>query len=132
MKLTVSEYAKELNVSVQTIYKKIKTGVITTIKENGITYVIVDSSEVKQAVKPSSKDACKPFQKIIKRNARQIKDLQKEIKRLTKELSRAKDGKAEVLEKFIFEVKRLQAPKEEIIEIKPKKKDKKKRKKGKK
>ena len=77
MKLTVSEYAKRLNVSVQTIYKKIKRGVIPTVIENSITYVIVDSSEVKEEVKQSSDDYCKQLLKIIKTQ-------QKEIKRLTK------------------------------------------------
>lgn len=120
MKQTVSEYAKGLNVSVQTVYKKIKRGVITTVKEGGITYVIADNTEVKQEVKHNNDEYCNQLLKLIKTQ-------QKEIKRLTKELSKAKDSKSEVLEKFIFEIKQLQAPKEDTIEIKPKKSKKKKK-----
>lgn len=122
MKLTVSEYAKKLNVSVQTIYKKIKRGVIPTVIENGRTYVIADSSEFNQDVKQDDSDYCKQLLKIIKTQ-------QKEIKRLTR--------KNEKQNKFLIGKyeNALPAPKQDDVvdvKIKPKKKDKKKRKKGKK
>jgi len=122
MKLTVSEYAKRLNVSVQTIYKKIKRGVLTTIIEDGITYVIADVSEVKQEVKQDDSDYCKQLLKIIKTQ-------QKEIKRLTK--------KNEKQNKFLISKyeNALPSPKkqnqDDTIDVKFKEKNKKKSKKNK-
>ncbi len=114
MKLTVSEYAKRLNVSVQTIYKKIKRGVIPTVIENSITYVIADSSEFKQEVKQDDSDYCKQLLKIIKTQ-------QKEIKRLTK--------KNEKQNKFLISKYEnvLPKPKDDIVDVNvaPKKKKKK-------
>lgn len=124
MKLTVKEYATSLNVSIQSVYKKIKRGSLTTVKENNITYVVVDSLEVEKVVKPVQSNDCTELLDIIRRRDKEVKQLNKEIKRLTKELSKAKDSKSEVLEKFIFEIKQLQAPKDDIIEVKPKKKKK--------
>jgi len=137
MKLTVKEYATSLNISVQSVYKKIKLGSIETVKESGITYVIVDSSEFKEVVKPVENQSCNQLFNLVKRRDKEIKRLNKEIKRLTKEVSKAQNGKSEVLEKFIFEVQRLNAPvtdqaDEDVIEIKPKKKTKKDKKKKKK
>jgi len=136
MKLTVSEYAKRLNVSVQTVYKKIKRGVIATVKENNITYVVLNDkegvTEAKQKVSESSNELLTL-----------VKAQQKEIKRLTKKLEKANSSKEDVFLKYIAElkeVKLLKTPAEfqELeedaleAEIKPKKKKKNKNKKGKK
>jgi len=114
MKLTVSEYAKRLNVSVQTIYKKIKRGVIPTVIENSITYVIADSSEFKKEVKEDDSNYCKQLLKIIKTQ-------QKEIKRLTK--------KNEKQNKFLISKYEnvLPKPKDDVVDVNvaPKKKKKK-------
>jgi len=132
MKLTVSEYAKSVNCHIQTVYKRIKKGVLSTVKENGITYVIVDDIEVKPSINESvsqSINEYKPLYKLIKKLQKQIEAKDKEIKRLTKELSKAQTGKSEVLEKFIFEMQRLAAPvpDEDVIDVKEKKKKKKKK-----
>jgi septal ring factor EnvC (AmiA/AmiB activator) len=132
MKFTVSEYAKRLNVSVQTVYKKVKRGVITTVKENNITYVIVDEddglNEVKQKVKESSNELLTL-----------VKTQQKEIKRLTKKLEKCNQVKEDIFLQYIQEIKSLkqiQAPVEDkdddIIEIEEEKKKSKKSKKKKK
>jgi len=121
MKLTVSEYAKRLNVSVQTIYKKIKRGVIPTVIENSITYVIADSSEFTEEVKQDDSDYCRELLKVIKTQ-------QKEIKRLTK--------KNEKQNKFLISKyeNALPKPKDDIVDVNvaPKKKKKNSKKKGKK
>jgi len=131
MKLTVSEYAKRLNVSVQTVYKKIKRGVITTVKENNITYVVLDDkegvTEVKEKVSQSSNELLTL-----------VKTQQKEIRRLTKKLEKCNKGKEEVLLSYIGElkaIKQIQAPvpeEEDVIEVKEEKSKKKKGKKSKK
>jgi len=132
MKLTVKEYATSLNISIQSVYKKIKRGSLTTVKENNIIYVVVDSLEVEKVVNPVQSKDCTGLLDIIIRRDKEVKQLNKEIKRLTKELSRSKDGKSEVLEKFIFEMQQLQAPKENVVDVSTKKKRKKSKKKGKK
>ena len=84
MKLTVKEYATQLDVSIQSVYKKIKRGTLTTVKENNITYVIVDNLEVKKVTEPVQSDKCLELLTIIKRRDKEVKQLRKEIKRLTK------------------------------------------------
>jgi len=122
MKLTVSEYAKRLNVSVQTIYKKIKRGVIPTVIENGITYVIADSSEFTEEIKQDDNNYCKELLKVIKTQ-------QKEIKRLTKK-------NEDVFKSFLGEYQKALSPpkketKDDVVDVKIKSK-KNKNKKGKK
>ena len=131
MKLTVSEYAKRLNVSVQTVYKKVKRGVITTVKENNITYVLVDEEEGLSPIKQKVKQGSNKLLTLVKTQ-------QKEIKRLTKQLAKCNKKSEKVYLSYIAELKQLQlkAPvniDEDIIDVKEKKKkSKKKRKKDKK
>jgi len=84
MKLTVKEYATSLNVSIQSVYKKIKRGSLTTVKENNITYVVVDRLEVEEVDKPVQSNDCTELLDIIRRRDKEVKQLRKEIKRLTK------------------------------------------------
>ena len=84
MKLTVKEYATQLDVSIQSVYKKIKRGSLTTVKENGIMYVVVDGLGVEEVTKPVQSNNCTEFIDIIKRRDKEVKQLRKEIKRLTK------------------------------------------------
>ncbi len=137
MKLTVKEYATQLNVSIQSVYKKIKRGSVPTVKENNITYVIVDSLEVEKVVNPVQSKDCTGLLNIIKRRDKEVKQLNKEIKRLTKKLSQSENDKSKVYLSYIAELKQLQlqAPastlknEKDIIEINTKKKSKKRKKK---
>jgi hypothetical protein len=123
MKLTVSEYAKRLNVSVQTVYKKVRRGVITTVKENNITYVLVDEEEGLNPVKQKVKHGSNKLLTLVKTQ-------QKEIKRLTKQLAKCNKKSEGVYLSYIAELKHLQlkAPVKQseddtdIIEVKTKKK----------
>lgn len=129
MKLTVREYADRLNVSVQTIYKKIKRGDLTTVTENNTTLVVVDSSEFNQEVKQEVSNHCDELLELVKWQG-------KEIKRLTKVVNKAHKKEAKVLREFLgVYQKALEAPKKEEDHIdvsveKSKKKKKKKKKKG--
>ena len=126
MKLTVKEYATQLDVSIQSVYKKIKRGSLTTVKENNITYVIVDSIKVEKVTKPVQSNSCTELLNIIKRRDKEVKQLRKEIKRLTK--------KNEKQNKFLISKyeNALPKPKDDIVDVnvtpKNKKKSKKKRK----
>lgn len=121
MKLTVKEYATQLDVSIQSVYKKIKRGSLTTVKENNITYVIVDNIEVKKVTEPVQSDNCLELLAIIKRRDKEVKQLRKEIKRLTK--------KNEKQNKFLINKyeNALPKPKDDIVDVNvsPKKKKKK-------
>ena len=120
MKLTVKEYATQLDVSIQSVYKKIKRGSLTTVKENNITYVIVDSLEVKEVAKPVQSNNCIELLDIIKRRDKEVKQLRKEIKRLTK--------KNEQQTTFLISKYENALPKpkkDDIVEVKVKKKNKK-------
>jgi len=134
----VSELAKLRGVSVQTIYKQIKRGGLNTIKEDGITYVIVDDSEFKpgsnnieEDVKQSSNDGCNELLKMVK-------SLTKQVKSLNKQLVKCHESKQDVLIQYIGELKQLRLPpvvadKEDAIDLEPvKKRGKKKKHKGKK
>ena len=121
MKLTVKEYATQLDVSIQSVYKKIHRGTLTTVKENGIIYVLVDSIEVKKVTEPVQSDNCTELLDIIKRRDKEVKQLRKEIKRLTK--------KNEKQNKFLINKYEnvLPKPKDDIVDVNvaPKKKKKK-------
>ena len=88
MELTVSQYSRRLNVTTNTIYKKIKRGVIKTVTRDNLLYVIADDIEESEGVTPgvkqSSNQGCNKLLKIIKRRDKEVKTLHKEIKRLTK------------------------------------------------
>ncbi len=123
-KMSVSEYASTFKVSVQSVYQKIKRGSLKSVEENGIKYVLLDNNDVKPNLKPKVESDCKDLLKLIKSQ-------QKEIKRLTKELTKAKNEEVQTLKAFIGEMKQLAAPvpkEEDIIEVKTKKNKKKKKK----
>jgi len=121
MKLTVKEYATQLNVSIQSVYKKIKRGSLTTVKENNITYVIVDSLEVKEVAKPVQSNNCIELLDIIKRRDKEVKQLRKEIKRLTK-----KNEKQNTFLISKYENALPKPKKDDVVDVKIKKKRKKK------
>ena len=139
MKLTVSEYARQHGVSVQTIYKRIKKGVITSFKQDGKTYINISGTEPQGSgsshIKDDSKQVKQSSNSELNEVLKMVKTLQKEIKRLTRKLEKCNQTKEDTLLAYIQEVKqlRLSAPEEEIIEVddRKKKKKEKKRKKSK-
>ena len=126
MKLTVKEYSTAYNVSIQSVYKRIQRDTITWVEENGTKYIIIDDTAVERVTKPVQSNDCTELLDIIRRRDKEVKSLGKEIKRLTKELTKAQNGKSAVLEKFIFEMQQLSAPampvEEDVIEVKEAKK----------
>jgi excisionase family DNA binding protein len=142
MKLTVSEYAKRLNVSVQAIYQKLNKGTLESVEENGTKYVIVDKEPIKSVLQPHAKAveqvSLKYLFKQLKIRDKKIECLENkidkrdnEIKKLNKKLLQSSSSEKDTLLSFISELKQLQAPTqnynidEEVIEVNPKKKKKK-------
>ena len=143
--ITVQEYAKRFNTSVQAVYKRIKRGSLTSIERDGRKYVVIDDKSI-QAVEsrlnistqtntqPNSMEwldfLSKELDRLQEENTRLIED----NRRLMKKLEKCNKEQKKVLISYIQELKQLQLmhkPKDEIIEaeeIKPKKRKKKKRK----
>ena len=119
MKLTVKEYATQLDVSIQSVYKKIKRGSLTTVKENNITYVVIDNLEVKEVTKPVQSNNCIELLDIIKRRDKEVKQLRKEIKRLTK-----KNEKQTTFLISKYENALPKPKKDDVVDVKVKKKKK--------
>lgn len=128
MKLTVSEYATEFKTSVQSVYQRIKRGTLKSVEENGIKYVVVEEEEIKPTLKPKLESACKDLLKLVKSQ-------QKEIKRLTKELSKAQLHSMATMKGYIdrLEMLQLSAPvpnqDDNVIEVEEEKHKKSKKKK---
>lgn len=134
MKLTVKEYSTAYNVSIQSVYKRIQRRTIKWIKENNIIYVIADDKKVEDSTQPVQSMDCTGLLDIIRRRDKELKNVNKEIKRLTKELSKAQFHSMATMKGYIdkLETMQLSAPTlddEDIIDVKEKKKSKKKKKK---
>ena len=50
IKQTVQQYANNHNTNVQQVYRQINKGSLTTVKENGKTFVITEEITVKQTL----------------------------------------------------------------------------------
>ena len=81
IKQTVQQYANNNNTSVQQVYRQIKKGSLTTVKENGKTLVIVEDIQVKQSITNINHKVNQTLEKyLIKEN----KKLNKQLKELNK------------------------------------------------
>ena len=138
MKLTVSEYARQQGVSVQTVYKRIKKGVITSLKQDGKIYIEVSGvsgdktpNREHDEIKDRLKQIKQSFNPELKEVLKMVKTLQNEIKRLTRKLEKCNKTKEDTLLAYIQEIKqlRLSAPSEEVIDVKSQKKKKRKKRK---
>jgi hypothetical protein len=140
VKLTVQQYANEYKTNVQQVYRQIKKGSLTTVKENGKTLVIIEDTNIKQTLKNDEHNVNDLFiNHLINDNDKlnkQLKSKDKEIKRLTKELSKSNKDKEQTLLTYISELKNFQLeykPKEniEVVTTSDSKKKKSKKKKDK-
>ena len=124
--MKVGEYSKAFNVSVQSVYQRLKKGTLEYEIKDNVKYVKVFDKPLAKEKFKSSKDSCKDIIKVYKQV---VKDLRKQIKTL----KRDKDRNYSKLEKLfdkVLEVKSLSAPvlEAEIYETKKSKKKKKKKK----
>jgi len=125
--MKVGEYSKVFNVSVQSVYQRLKKGTLKYEVKDNVKYVkVFDKPLTKEKLK-SSKDNCKDIIKVYKQV---VKDLRKQLK----SMKRDKDRNYQNLEKLfdkVLEVKNLPVPvlEAEIYETKKSKNKKKKKKK---
>jgi len=97
-KITVNEYAKKYQITRQTVYNQVKKGLLNSIEENGVLFVIDEDKEVPNS---SKKDDC---QKLVKK-------LLKRIEKLEEKLDKAQDQKLELAMSYVNEMKALYLPK---------------------
>ncbi len=96
-KITVNEYAKKYQITRQTVYNRIKKGLLESIEENDITLVFDNIEELSNS---SQKDDC---QKLVKR-------LLKRIDKLEKQLDKERIKKDSLLLAYVDEMKALYLP----------------------
>jgi len=97
-KITVNEYAKKYQITRQTVYNQVKKGLLDSIEENGVLFVMDKDKEVSNN---SKKDDC---QKLVKK-------LLKRIEKLEEKLDKAQDQKLELAMSYVNEMKALYLPK---------------------
>ena len=137
IKLTVQQYANKCNTSVQQIYRQIKKGSLTVVKENNITLILTEDKEVKQITNKDKHNVNDLFiNHLVKDNKqlnKQLKTKDKEIKRLTKELSKVTQTKENLYEKVLgYTIEHKPQEDIEVVTTNDKKKKKAKKKKDKK
>jgi len=108
-KITVNEYAKKYQITRQTVYNRIKKGLLESIEENGTTLVFDD---IKEMSRDSKKDDC---QKLVKK-------LMKRIDKLEKQLDKERDKNSSLILTYVDEMKALYLPKPKSKKSKKKKK----------
>ena len=144
IKLTVQQYANNNNTSVQQVYRQIKKGSLTTVKENGKTLVITEEVSLKHNSNNTNEKVKLTIDKqLTKENKwlnKQLKELNKinqtlhkKIERLYKKLDSKNKKVEQTLLTYISELKQFQLEhksKEDIenIEISTNKKKSKKKK----
>jgi len=96
-KITVNEYAKKHQISRQTVYNRVKNGLLESIEEDGSILVYDDIKEVSKG----SKDKCQKF----------VKKLLKRIDKLEKQLNKERKSKDTLILAYVDEMKALYLPK---------------------
>jgi len=114
-KITVTEYAKKYQITRQTVYNRIKKGLLESIEENDITLVYDDIKEVSNT--SQNNDCLKLVKKLMKR-----------VSKLEKQLDKERASKDSLLLAYVDEMKSLYLPNPDKKKKKDKKKDKKKNK----
>ena len=138
-----AEYAKELGISRQAVYAKIKRGILTAKNVDGKLYIVVDNTptEEKTAVaktesKPQTSTASKPHTNSSKTAAKEYKALLdakdetiavlkgtvKDLKKSNKQISTTLSGEVDLLKDAFHEMRnlyvlQLEHKKQETIEV---------------
>ena len=136
-----AEYAKELGISRQAVYAKIKRGILTAKDVEGKLYIVVDKNEskanvtqvpsptVKKAVAPKAQNpALKEYQALLSAKEETIAVLKgtvKDLKKSNKQISTTLKGEIDLLKEAFHEMRSLYVRQleqklpevEEIIEV---------------
>jgi predicted site-specific integrase-resolvase len=96
-----AEYAKELGISRQAVYAKIKRGILTAKSVEGKLYIVVDSSEEESSVESTAPERTEP--KVTESVEAPVMT---EVKRDYESLLRAKDETITVLKGTVKDLKK--------------------------
>lgn len=102
-KISINEYAKKYQITRQTVYNRIKKGLIETVEEDGVLFVL--DEEIK---KPKERKT--DCQKLIKDLRKQNKKLLKRIEKLESKLDEEKEKSTSILLAYVDEMKALYLP----------------------
>jgi len=114
-----AEYAKELGISRQAVYAKIKKGILQSKNVDGKLYIVVDSSDASQmpvnpAKTPSKKTAVstqnRNYEALLKAKDETIevlKETVKDLKESNKEISTTLRGEIDLLKEAFHEMRTL-------------------------
>lgn len=80
--MTVNEFSKAFNVSVQSVYQRIKRGTLKVEIKDGLKYIQVGDNEGNNVENKDTQANCKEVIKVYKA---MVKDLKKQIKDLKKD-----------------------------------------------
>jgi hypothetical protein len=127
IKLTVQQYANQVGISATAVYKQIKNQVVNSVKENNKTFVLVEDKVIEPSSKEVKNNDC---MKLVTKLLKQMKTKDKEIKRLTKELSKVTKNKENLYEKVLgYTIEHKPKEEIEVVEVSTNKKKKKSKKK---
>ncbi len=120
-----AEYAKELGISRQAVYAKIKRGILTAKNVEGKLYIVVDNTQeenitpTKQNNTPNSKVSTdtkavepKDYKRLLEAKDETIKVLKgtvKDLKKSNKQISTTLRGEIDLLKEAFFEMRTLYA-----------------------
>ena len=130
-----AEYAKELGISRQAVYAKIKRGILTSKNIDGKLYIVVDNNtqsnnSTKSITQPKTVDIQKPlkdYESLLCAKDETISVLKgtvKDLKKSNKQISTTLRGEIDLLKEAFHEMRSLyamqleyQKPQEEAIEV---------------
>lgn len=114
-KTTVNEYAKKYQITRQTVYNQVKKGLLESIEENGVLFVIDEDTKV-------SSDKSNNCQKFVKKLLKRIDKLEKRIDKYDDKLIKERDKNNSLILTYVDEMKSLYLPKPKTKKPKKKKK----------
>jgi len=115
-----SEYAKEIGISRQAVYAKIKRGILKSKNVEGKLYIVMDSTVTsdttqkpktsKSTAKPTTSNQTANYQELLKAKDETIsvlKDTIQDLKESNKEISTTLRGEIDLLKEAFYEMRNL-------------------------
>jgi len=119
-----AEYAKELGISRQAVYAKIKRGILTSKNVEGKLYIVVDNKQEKETPSPKKETATKSkvsttkvidtknYKSLLEAKDETIKVLKgtvKDLKKSNKQITTTLRGEIDLLKDAFFEMRTMYA-----------------------
>ena len=102
-KITINEYAKKHQITRQTVYNRVKSGLLEAIEEDGVTLIYDEDIEVSN----NNNIDC---QKLVKKLYKRIDKLEKQNDKLQARLEAEQDKNSSLILSYVEEMKALYLP----------------------